>query len=200
LWEWVWYNPDMDKSQVKIIFIPGNGGARIDAPDVWFPYLKIEFEKLGLEVVARNFPDPIEAKASIWLPFLKNELQADENSILIGHSSGAVAAMRYAEQNKILGSVLVGACYTDLGEETERISGYFDHPWDWEAINANQQWIIQFSSTDDPFIPIEEPRFIHEKLTTEYYEFTDQQHFGYPNPKTEFPEIVQMVKQKLMLI
>lgn len=187
----------MNKSQIKVIFIHGNGGGDVNDPSGWFPYLKAEFENLGLEVISRNFPDPVEAKASIWLPFLKDELGSDENSILIGHSSGAVAAMRFAENNKILGSVLVAPCYTDLGEESERVSGYYDHPWEWEKIKQNQNWIIQFASTDDPFIPIEEARHINKMLDTEYYEFNDQSHFGYPEPKTEFPEIVELIKKKL---
>lgn len=185
--------------KVKVIFIPGNGDGDVNDPTGWFPYVKTELEKLGLKVISRNFPDPIEAKASVWLPFLKDELGADENSILIGHSSGAVAAMRFAENNRVLGSILISPCYTDLGEESERVSGYYKDLWQWEEIKYNQDWIIQFSSTDDPFIPIEEARYIHKMLETEYYEFTDQQHFGFPNPKSEFPEIVKMIKEKLNL-
>jgi len=37
-----------------------------------------------------------------WLPFLKDELKADEYSILIGHSSGSIAALRFAEENNIV--------------------------------------------------------------------------------------------------
>jgi uncharacterized protein len=47
-------------------------------------------------------PDNYEAKASIWLPYIKNALHADGQTILVGCSSGAVAAMRFAEKNKIL--------------------------------------------------------------------------------------------------
>lgn len=185
------------KNQVKIIFIHGNGGGDINDPEGWFPYLKKEFEKLGLEVMSQNFPDPVKARRKYWIPFLE-KLGTDENTILIGHSSGAVAAMRYAENHQILGSVLVAACFTDLGMESEKISGYYDDPWDWKAIKKNQHWIIQFHSTDDPFIPISEARFVHEKLNSEYYEYTDQEHFGYPNPKLEFPEIVKLIKEKLI--
>jgi len=185
-----------DKNKLKIVFIPGNGGGDINAPDGWFPYLKREFEKIGVKVVSQNFPDPILARKKYWLPFLE-KLGADENTILIGHSSGAVAAMRYAENHPILGSVLVSGEYTDLGMESEKVSGYYDQPWNWEAIKKNQKWIIQFHSTDDPFIPIEEARFIHQKLNSEYFEYTDQEHFGYPTPKLEFPEIIEKVREKL---
>ncbi|MFA5945386.1 MAG: alpha/beta hydrolase [Patescibacteria group bacterium] len=178
----------------QAIIIRGNGNAKPSSH--WFPYVERELTKLGLEVVNVEFPDPVMAHEREWLPFL-DELGADENTILIGHSSGAVAAMRYAEKNEILGSVLVGACYTDLGDAGERESGYYDRPWDWEAIKKNQRWIVQFASTDDPLIPIAEARHIHEVLGTEYTEFTDRQHFGYPKEQKEFPELVASVREKL---
>lgn len=58
------------------------------------------------------------------MPFLKNDIKADEHTILVGHSSGACAAMRFAEQNPILGSILIGTTHTDLGIERERLNGY----------------------------------------------------------------------------
>lgn len=182
------------KNKIKAIFIHGNGGGM--ASDNWFPYTKKELEKVGVKVTAQDFPDPVLARAKFWLPFLK-KLGADENTILIGHSSGAIAALRFAENNKILGSVLVGGYYTDLGDENEKKSGYFDTLWNWEAIKNNQKWIIQFNSKDDPWIPIEEARFVHEKLGTEYYEYDHEGHFGADKPYPEFPKLVEVIKGKL---
>ena len=102
---------------MKVIFIPGNGGGGPN--DNWFPYLKTELEKMGVQVVASEFPDNIMARESYWIPFLKDELKADDQSILVGHSSGAIAAMRLAEQQRLLGTVLVGAYHTDLGMPME---------------------------------------------------------------------------------
>lgn len=188
----------------KVILIHGNGGGTKD--DHWLPYVKRELEKLGLEVVAVTFPDNVEAKSSIWLPYLEKELKADGQTIIIGHSSGAVAAMRYAETHRIFGSVLVGGCYTDLGWASEKISGYYDQPWQWDKIRENQNWIIQFASKDDPYIPITEERHIHENLDTEYYEFSDKGHFGSVNPEEginnpmpEFPELAEAVKRRLAI-
>jgi predicted alpha/beta hydrolase family esterase len=177
---------------MKAIIIHGNGGGK--PTDNWIPYLKVELEKLGIVTIAPQFPDPVLARASYWLPFLKDILKADEETIIIGHSSGAIAVMRYAEKNQILGSVLVGTYYTTLGVEAEELSGYFDTPWDWEAIKKNQRWIIQFASTNDPWIPIAEARFVHDKLNTEYHEFTTQGHFGGDYYKDTFPEALQAIK------
>ncbi len=182
-------------SSPRVILIHGNDTMRWSYK--WMPWIKAELEQLGLEVIGETFPDSILARARYWLPFLEERLLADANTILIGHSSGAAAAMRYAEHHQLLGSVLVSPAYTDLDDEMEKQSGYFDAPWQWERIKANQDWIIEFGSTDDPFISVEEFRHIHEQLDTEYYEFTDRGHFY--DGCEEFPELLAAVKGKLGL-
>lgn len=181
---------------IKAIIVPGNGGP--NPQDNWFPYIESKLKKLGIAVINTQFPDPILARQEFWLPFIK-KLSADKNTILIGHSSGAIATLRFAEKNMILGSILVGAYYTDLGDENEKKSNYFNTPWDWQSIKSNQKWIVQFASIDDPYIPIEEARYIHNKLNTEYYEYTDQGHFGNEKNRIEFPEIIEIIKNKLNL-
>ncbi|ARG99593.1 RBBP9/YdeN family alpha/beta hydrolase [Legionella micdadei] len=179
----------------RIIFIPGNSGG--SPRDNWFPSVKKELEGFGLNVIAEEFPDNDLARASFWIPFLLNELQADENTLLVGHSSGAIAAMRFAEKYPLLGSVLVGAYYTDLNMEKEKLSGYFDSPWNWNNIRNNQQSITLFASQDDPWISIDEPRFIHKQLNCEYHEYTNQGHFGGDYEKLTFPELSLAIRRNL---
>jgi predicted alpha/beta hydrolase family esterase len=179
----------------KVIFIPGNG--ECTTKDNWFPSIQKELEAEGLEVIAANFPDSDLARESFWLPFLLNELKADENSILVGHSSGAIAAMRLAEKQKILGSVLVGTYHTDLGIEKEKQSGYFDRPWDWTNMKRNQNWTIIFASQDDPWIPIEQPRYIQQQLEGEYHEYKNQGHFGGDYYKETFPELTMAIVRNI---
>jgi pimeloyl-ACP methyl ester carboxylesterase len=176
----------------KAILIHGNGGST--AGDIWLPWLERELTRLGLDVVNRTFPDNVKARAAYWLPFLE-ELGADENTILVGHSSGAVAAMRYAETHRLLGSVLVGVCHTDLGDGGEAASGYYREPWQWQAIRDNQSWIGIFGSVDDPCIPIAEARFVAAQLKCSYYEFTDRGHFM----DSEVPEVLQFIRRHLQL-
>jgi predicted alpha/beta hydrolase family esterase len=177
---------------VKAILIHGNGGCT--AGDIWLPWLERELTALGLEVINHTFPDNIKARASVWLPHLE-ALGADERTILIGHSSGAVAAMRFAETHAVLASILVGVCHTDLGDSFEAASGYYAAPWQWQRIRDNQQWIAIFNSTDDPHIPIAEARFVAAQLKASYFESTDRGHF---TDSRQFPEIVEVVRRKLV--
>jgi predicted alpha/beta hydrolase family esterase len=176
----------------KAILIHGNGGCT--AGDIWLPWLERELTALGLEVINQTFPDNIKARAQYWLPHIES-LGADERTILIGHSSGAVAAMRYAEEHRLLGSILVGVCHTDLGDSFEAASGYYETEWQWQRIRDNQQWIAIYSSTDDPHIPIAEPRFIAAQLKCSYFEFTDRGHF---TDARQFPEIVDLMRRRLL--
>jgi predicted alpha/beta hydrolase family esterase len=180
-------------SAAKAILIHGNGGCT--AGDIWLPWLERELRALGLDVINHTFPDHVKARARFWLPHLEM-LDADENTILVGHSSGAVAAMRYAETHRLLGSILVGVNHTDLGDSFEAASGYYEAEWHWQKIRDNQQWIAIFNSTDDPHIPIEEPRFVAAQLRCSYFESTDRGHFV---DSRQFPEIVALVRRKLSI-
>ena len=175
----------------RVILIHGNGGCT--AADIWLPWVERELAAAGLDVINRTFPDNVKARASYWLPFLE-ELGADDQTILIGHSSGAVAAMRYAETHRLLGSVLVGVCHTDLGDAGEAASGYYDAPWQWDRIRDNQRWIGIYQSADDPLIPVAEARFVAAQLKCSYFEHRDRGHFI---DSREFPELVAFVRRQL---
>ena len=65
-------------------------------------------------------PDPELGSMKYWIPFIEEEIGEGQDVILVGHSTGAVAIMRYLETHTVLGAALVGACHTDLGYESER--------------------------------------------------------------------------------
>ena len=85
----------------KIIIIPGNGGSHIET-DNWYAWARDELRSRGHEVIVEDMPDPVAAHANIWLPHIENAYKADENTIIIGHSSGAVATLRYLENHQLL--------------------------------------------------------------------------------------------------
>ncbi len=176
---------------MKAMIVPGNNDASMD--EIWYPYAKAELEKIGLRVIAKRMPDADLARMQYWLPFIEKEIGQGDDVILVGHSSGALAIMRYAQTHKVCGLVLVGACHTDGGDAKEKFSGYYDAPWEWDKIRKNTEWIVQFGSEDDPYIPLNEMRYVNDKLKTEYFEYSDRGHFMDP----EFPELVEAIRKKL---
>ncbi len=176
--------------KTRIIFIHGNQSTHWSSS--FAPWFKKELEKLGFETFFETFPDSIIARAEYWLPFLKDHVRAGENDILVGWSSGAVAAMRFAENNRIKGSVLISPCYTDLGDALEKQSGYFDKPWNWESIKSNQQKIVLFYGDDDPYIPQDQFEFISSKLNPEVMKISGGKHFI---ELSEFPQLIDCINR-----
>ena len=182
----------------KIFIFPGNGDSHIETSN-WYAWARDELKRMGCEVFADDMPDPILAREIVWLPYMAKVINADPNVILIGHSSGGVAVLRYLEYHQVLGAIIVSVNHTDLGYTEERLSGYYNHPWEWKKINEHAKWIVQFHSKDDPFIPVAEARFVHEKIGSEYHELDDRGHFMPDhNPMNNtFPEIIDVIEKKL---
>jgi len=180
----------------RVVILHGNGQST--GSSNWYPYIKSGLADLNIECVTPDLPDAKLARKKYWFPYFKDILELGADDIIVGHSSGALAIMKYAEENKIGASVLVATYYTDLGYESERVSGYFDTPWQWDKMQSNQEWTTIFASIDDPYISIEEPRFIRNQLGSEYFEFSDKGHFGGDaHPKLEFPELLSYLIEKL---
>ena len=175
----------------RIIFIHGN--QTMTWKFGWIPWFKNELQKLGFETVFETMPDSIIARAKYWLPFLQDYLQACENDVLVGWSSGATASMRYAEQYKIKGSVLIAPSHTDLGDDLEKQSGYFDTPWNWGKIKANQESIALFYSENDPYIPAAEFKHIASQIQPEEFNLPNRQHFI---EDETFPELLNYIIKK----
>lgn len=174
----------------RIIFIHGNGTMHWSYG--WASWLKRELENAGFETFFETMPDSIIARAEYWLPFLRDYVRAGANDVLVGWSSGAVAAMRYAEDHPVKGSVLVSPCYSDLGDDLEKRSGYYDKPWQWERIRSNQQKIALIWGDDDPYIPQSEFDSIAEQLQPLAIKIPGGKHFI---ERAEFPELLHYIQQ-----
>jgi predicted alpha/beta hydrolase family esterase len=133
------------------------------------------------------------SRQSIWLPFVRDELAADEHSILIGHSSGAVACARYAEKYKVKGICVCAGYDDDLGDATERASGYFDTPWDYRKIQENTQFRVCFAGARDHLVPIDVQRRFAKNLDAKCVEFPEGGHFFTPT----FEELMREIEKAL---
>ena len=173
----------------RIVYIHGNGASHWSFG--WAKWFKEELEKRGYETFFETMPDSVIARKKFWFPFLENHIKAGEGDVLVGWSSGAIAAMRYAETHKIKGSVLIGPSSSDLGDELEKQSGYFDTPWQWQKIKENQEHVAMVYSDDDPFIPQEQFAIVEEELhPDEVLKFSGRGHFI---DEATFPELLDYI-------
>lgn len=121
----------------------------------WAPWLQGALRFHEIDTLFETMPDSVDARAKYWLPYMTG-LQLGPADLLVGWSTGAVAAMRYAESHPVGGLVLVAPHHTDLGKLFERDSGWFDAPWQWDAIARHAPSLAVFHSYSDPFVPAEE--------------------------------------------
>ena len=177
----------------KVVIVPGNGGGDVEHAN-WYGSVRDGLGEIpGVTSILQNMPDPVYARETVWLPHMQKVLGCDEKTIIIGHSSGAAAAMRYAETHQVHGIILVSAYVSDLGDATERKSGYFSRPWLWNDIKKNSKFIVQFGSTDDPFIPWSEAQTVADNLKPDLRKYTDRGHFM----TFQFSELLETVKEYL---
>jgi predicted alpha/beta hydrolase family esterase len=59
-------------------------------------------------------------------------------------------------------------------------------------MRQNTEWIVQFHSPIDPLIPVEEGRFVANKLQSEYIELQDAGHFIVE----QVPEVIKIIEDK----
>ena len=97
----------------RLVIVPGNGCTNTEISN-WYAWARDCLRGTGLfeeVVLPRAMPDPYRASETIWLKYLREVCHVDDvNTIVVGHSSGAVAAMRLLENTKLIGAVLVAAC------------------------------------------------------------------------------------------
>ncbi|KAJ1446187.1 Alpha/Beta hydrolase protein [Pelagophyceae sp. CCMP2097] len=184
------------KPKTRCVILPGNGCSGNVRDANWYGWLEQQLIRSDIfdEVVLRNMPDPNAARESIWVPFIRDELIADgAHTVVVGHSSGAVAAMRLLEKTELMGVVLISACHTDLGDAGERRAGYYSRKWEWDKIQSNCKWAVQFHSDDDPFIPAHEADHVASNIKSEYHFFEKRSHFFSP----PFPELVEVLRRRM---
>ncbi|KAG7364746.1 serine hydrolase [Nitzschia inconspicua] len=175
-----------------VVIAPGNGCNNIRKSN-WYGELYNRLTEKGILCICKNFPDPLHARRENWIPYMKSLVDKNssdgDNVILVGHSSGAQATLRYCEQYPVYGAVLVSATYSDLGDSLERQSGYYpensssgkpeDNPYLFSKMKENCQKWYQFHSDDDPFIPLHEAEAIRDGLglTDSYIMLPGRSHF-----------------------
>ncbi|CAF0725760.1 unnamed protein product [Didymodactylos carnosus] len=187
-------NIEKERTKQRVVIIPGMGCSARHSH--WYYWLTCELAKIDngqkYLCILEDMPDPAECKESIWIPFIKNELKVDENTIIIGHSSGSNACMRLIENTRVKGVILVATSYTDLGSEGEKNTGYFNRPWNWELMRSNADWIVQLHSVSDHLIPVNEGRYVAQHLKTEYIEHARMGHYMVK----QFPELASIIEKK----
>lgn len=169
--------------------------------DNWFMWLKGKLVGQGYRVWLPQLPGADKPNAQTYTDFLlaNKDFKINKDTVIVGHSSGAVAALHVLQhlpaRTKIKGAILVSAFKDDLG--WEKLGGLFEQPLDFEKIKKHCASFIYLHSDDDPYIALDQPRYLAEQTGGDVIVFQGQGHFNTdvgPHYK-QFPEIIQFIEE-----
>jgi uncharacterized protein len=172
-------------------------GTNAKSTDNWFPWLKAELENIGYNVWVPDLPQADKPSIRRYNEFLlSKEFDFNEETIIIGHSAGAVAILGLLHELpntvSINKAILVGAFRNDLGWES--LNELFV-PLDFKKIKQKAKQITLIHSDNDPYIPLEQPEYLAKELDTDLIVLTGQKHFSIgDDPKFErLPYILEVL-------
>lgn len=173
-------------------------GTNADSRSNWCSWLKTELEARGYTVWLPDLPDsdrPNLIKYDSYL--LSQKFDFNSETILIGHSSGAVAILsllqHLPEGAAVKASYLVGAFRDDLGWES--LSELFGEPFDFDVIKRRCAKFVFVHSDNDPYCPLEHAQYLSRKVGGELIVIPGQGHFSYEEDAKydKFPELLRLI-------
>lgn len=183
------------------IILHGTSGT---SQDNWFPWLKKELEKKGYNVWIPDLPGADYPNTKKYNEFLlKNAPHVDKNTIMIGHSSGALAVLGFLQalpaETKIDRTFLVGAFKDNLGWIDKKgkhiLGGLFEEDYDWKALQKKATHIL-IHSDNDPYCPMSHASFLSIKLNGQLTLNPRQKHFSIETMGKEYtkcPFLLEMI-------
>lgn len=169
----------------------------------WFPWLKNELELRGFSLWSPDLPQADKPSIKRYNKLLldKSKWEFDQDTILVGHSSGSVAILGLLQQ--LPSDVTVDTCYLigsfkdNLGWES--LSDLFEDPFDFDLIKTKARQFIFIHSDNDPYCPLEHAEFLSEKLGGSLIKKKGQKHFSVGtmgNQYREFPDLLKLILQE----
>lgn len=171
----------------------------------WYQYAAQKAKEKGYAPYVPQLPSSDKPNLDLTYEFLVKNFTFDQETVLIGHSSGASLALgilqKLSDDIIIKRTILVsGFIDPNLTPELHTYiprSDYdnlFPKAWDWEKIRKTSCDFIIFYSPSDPFVQMRHAIKMEEKLHGKLILVPDALHFSVTSGGErfrEFPELVQ---------
>ncbi len=173
-------------------------GLNANPTEKWYPWFAEEVKRLGVEFSAPVLPRPTDPNIAEWTDEL-DKIHPGAATILVGHSRGGVAILRWLETQpaslKVRKVILVA---TNSGfiqkmiKPTETNYGFYtEQGYDFSKIKQHCADFVVFHSKDDQWVPYEAGVENAEGLGARLLTFTDRGHFG--KEISEVPELLEEI-------
>ncbi len=168
----------------------------------WFPWLKNELEQKGYKTWVPQLPQAKQPSIKRYNEFIfSSNWEFNNQSTLIGHSSGAVAILGLLQalpaDVQVDTCILVGVFKDGLG--WSNLSELFETPFDYDYIKTKAKRFIFIHSDDDPYCPLDHAKYISSKLGGELIIKPSQQHFSISTAGEKYSQFPLLTDIFLML-
>ncbi|WP_026549356.1 alpha/beta hydrolase [Arthrobacter sp. Br18] len=179
---------------VRVVVIPGYQAA---PGDHWFPWLAEALVQGGATVEVLSLPTPQEPMPGPWLESIRAAVgNPDGSTILVGHSLGCIAALRYLDTLdgawSLYGIFLI-AGFGERVPELPLLDPFTAVPVDVPALARRITHRTVFASDNDSVVPTVLTRSLAERLSAPLVEMHDAGHFLADDGFREFPELERRI-------
>jgi len=170
----------------------------------WFAWLKTKLEEQKINVWLPQLPITDKPDPKNVIPFILNNcpFRITTNTIIIGHSSGAVEILHLLPkiESKIMLAVLVGSFKDNDFLKWAPNGSLFSMPFDFERCKFNCQKFVYIHSDNDPFCPIDQAKFLQNQTGGKLVVIPHQKHFSVSTMGEtyhKFPKLLEIIKENV---
>lgn len=187
----------------KAIIVHGWGGKPEHG---WYLWLKKKMEKKGFIVDVPEMPNTDEPEIKAWTGKLSEVAETiDEETILIGHSIGCQAILRWLErltQEAKVEKCIFIAPWMHLDETTIEEEGqeavaiaklWIETPIDFLKVRVHCDKFICIFSDNDPYVPLSDIKLFEEELGAETLLLNNRGHFDTDSGIKDLPKIMDFI-------
>jgi predicted alpha/beta hydrolase family esterase len=166
----------------------------------WFEWLSQQLQSKGYKTWVPNLPGSDRPNIKKYNEFIFSQnWKFNDESILIGHSSGAVEILGLLQA--LPDDVIVDRCYLvgsfidNLGWEI--LDGLFEEPFDLPKIKTKANKFIFIHSDNDPYCPLDHAEYLSKELGGELVLVPGQQHFSIGTggeQYSQFPLLLELLR------
>ncbi len=167
----------------------------------WFQWLKTELEAEGMKVWLPKLPHAEQPSLGQWSKFVHKEcpFAINEDTLIIGHSSGAILALILAQNNfEPIGGIVCVSVFHDNSLNWEPNGRLFDQRFEWDAIRANAKKLLFIHSDNDPYVPLDQAQYVADHCKAELITIPGQGHFNLEQSEKykEFPKLIEILEER----
>ncbi len=157
----------------------------------WFPWLKTELKKKGYGVTVPDLPT-IRTNLPDMEQMLKT-IKVDEDTVVVGHSLGALLGLRLAERQKFKKLILVSGWDFDDGLASEHRL-FWPNKIDHDKVKKNVKEFIVIHSSNDPYTPAHDAEEMSKRLNGKFILIPGAGHISKKEgDRVDLPEILPFV-------